>query len=78
MQMIPARMSLDSIVQYMSVELKLNPKKGLTLRTVTAMGIASAATIGIIAPSKKIQHSAETEVKIQGPRLERRRPAGST
>ena len=35
---------------------------------------ASAATMGIIAPSRKIQPSAETEVKIQGPRMERRRP----
>ena len=41
------------------------------------MGIASAATIGIITPYKKIQPSAETEVKIQGPRMERRCPAGS-
>ena len=31
-----------------------------------------------MAPSKKIQPSAETAVKIQGPRMERRRPAGST
>ena len=29
------------------------------------MGIVSAATIGIIAPSKKIQPLAETVVKIQ-------------
>ena len=42
------------------------------------MGIASAATIEIIAPSKEIQPSAETEVEIQGPRMERRRPVGST
>ena len=27
MQMIPARMSLDSIVQYVTVEVKLNSKK---------------------------------------------------
>ena len=42
------------------------------------MGIASGGMIGIIAPSKKIQPSAETEVKIQAPRMERHRPTGCT
>ena len=42
------------------------------------MGIMTAATIGIIAPSKIIGRSAETEVRIQGLRIERRLPAGST
>ena len=42
------------------------------------MGIASAATTGIMAKSKKIQPSAKIEVKVQGLRMERRRPTGST
>ena len=79
MQMIPARMSLDSIVQYVSVELKLDSEKPrLTLRSVAAMGIVSATTIAIIAPSKKIQPSAETEFTIQGRTMEKCRLAGST
>ena len=55
MQIISARMSLDSIVLYVSMDLKLKSKKRwVTLRTVTAMGIATAGSIGDIAKSKKI------------------------
>ena len=68
---------LNSPIRERGIE-DLIPKTRLTLRTVTAMEIASAVTIGIIAPSRKIQPSAETQVKIQGPRMERRRPAWST
>ena len=52
MQRIPARMSWDSVVQYMSVELKLTLKTKLTLGIVTAMGIEIGGRIGPIAQSK--------------------------
>ena len=51
---------------------------GLRLRSVRAMGIASAAMMGILAKSKKIKLWAKIEVKVQGPRIERRRLAGCT
>ena len=43
LQMIPARMSLDSINQYVSVEVKLNSRT-----TVTTMGTMIAAKIDIM------------------------------
>ena len=77
MQMIPARTSLDSIVQYVSVELKLNSKNEAHIKDRHGNGnrerlddrnyrqIQEDQTVGI-------------EVEVQGPRMERRRPAGST
>ena len=49
LQMIPARMSLDSIIQYVSIEVKLNSKT-----TVTIMGTMIAAKIDIMERSKMI------------------------
>ena len=78
MQMIPARISLDSIVQYVSVELKRNSKNEAQSKDRHGNGNRERRAIRIIAKCMRIKPLRRIEVKVQNPRMERRRPAGST
>ena len=54
LQMIPAEMSLDSTIQYLSVKLMLNSRIEAILKTVTIMKTMIAARVEIIERSKQI------------------------
>ena len=77
MQMIPARMSLDSIVQYVSTELKPNFKNEAHIKDRHGKGNRERRDDRNY---RQIQEDelAKIEVKLQGPRMERCPLAGST
>ena len=78
MQMIQAPMSLDSMVQYLSMDVKLNSKKGAHIRDRHRHANRDRWKHQIIAKTRKHQPPAKIEVKVQGLRMETRRPTGST
>ena len=72
MQMIAACMSLDSIVQYVSTELKLKSKSKAHIKDRHSHGNHDSREDS---SHREIQ---EVPDRSSGPRMQRRRPAGST
>ena len=78
MQITRARMSMDSIVQYVSVELKLNSKNQAHIKDRHGHGNRQRRDTGNYRAIQEDQNVGEDRSQVHGPRMERLGPVGST